>query len=161
MSYDPYYSDYEAVFGGLLVVAVLVGLVLAIIGYLICALIYYRASKTNGFDDLAYIAWIPILNVYSLFLLTANSEDDTTNRATAKKNALIYLGLFIVSFMPVIGFLASLAMTGFALYYLYQLMYRWSGETSKAVLYIILTIVTGGIFFAIYGLMNMNRPFQV
>ncbi len=100
--YDPYYSDYDAVFGGFLLIFLLVCLVLAIIGYIISSLIYFMASKTNGFSDVAYIAWIPIINVYSLFLLTANGEDDATVRAAAKKTTLIYAGLFIVSFVPLV-----------------------------------------------------------
>ncbi|MGE7093328.1 hypothetical protein ACQKII_18115 [Lysinibacillus sp. NPDC048646] len=160
MSYDSYYSDYDAVFGGLLIIAILVGIVLAIIGYFVSALIYYTTSKTNGFSDVAYIAWIPLVNIYSLFLLTANSDDDTTIRAIAKKYTLIYFGLLIVSFIPVIGIIASIVMAGFVLYYSYRLLYRWTGETGKAVLYIILTFITGGLFFAIYGLMRMNRPFN-
>ncbi|EON72502.1 hypothetical protein [Lysinibacillus sphaericus] len=159
--YDPYYSDYDAVFGGFLLIAILVCLVLAIIGYIISSLIYFMSSKTNGFSDVAYIAWIPIINVYSLFLLTANGEDDTTVRAAAKKNTLIYAGLFIVSFVPLVGMLASLAMLGYVIYYCYRLMYRWSGESGKAILYIILSIITGGLFFMIYGLMRMKRPFKV
>ncbi|MET4559928.1 hypothetical protein [Lysinibacillus parviboronicapiens] len=159
--YDPYYSDYDAVFGGFLLIFLLVCLVLAIIGYIISSLIYFMASKTNGFSDVAYIAWIPIINVYSLFLLTANGEDDATVRAAAKKTTLIYAGLFIVSFVPLVGIIASLAMLGYVIYYSYRLMYRWSGESGKAILYIILSIITGGLFFMIYGLMRMNRPFKV
>ena len=160
MNYDSSYSEYDAVFSGLFIIAILVVLVLAIIGYLISALIYYKTSKTNGFSDAAYIAWIPLLNVYSLFLLTARGDNDTTVRAAAKKNTLIYFGLLIVSFIPVIGIIASIVATGFVLYYAYRLQYRWSGETGKAVLYVILTLITGGLFFAIYGLMRMNRPFR-
>lgn len=160
MYYDSNYSDYEAVFGGFLIIVILVGLVMALVYYLISAFIYYSASKTNGFNDLAYIAWIPLINVYSLFLLTANSDDDATIRASAKKNTLIYFGLFIVSFIPAIGIIASLVMAGFVLYYSYRLMYRWSGDTGRAVLYVILSFFTGGLFFAVYGLMRMNQPFK-
>ncbi|MFJ7952781.1 hypothetical protein ACIQZG_14750 [Lysinibacillus sp. NPDC096418] len=160
MSYDSYYSDYDAVFGGFLIIALLVCLVMALVYYLISALIYYTTSKTNGFNDLAYIAWIPLINVYSLFLLTANSDDDATIRSSALKNTLIYFGLFIISFVPVIGIIASLVMAGFVLYYSYRLLYRWSGETGRAVLYVILSFFTGGLFFAVYGLMRMNQPFK-
>ncbi len=52
-------------------------------------------------------------------------------------------------------------MLGYVIYYSYRLMYRWSGESGKAILYIILSIITGGLFFMIYGLMRMNRPFKV
>lgn len=161
MSYDSYYSDYEAVFGGLLIIALLVGLVVAVVYYVVSALIYYTASKTNGFSDVAYIAWIPLVNVYSLFLLAATDDEDIAIRASAKKNTLIYIGLFIVSFIPMIGFLASLVMAGYMLYYSYRLMLRWSGEEGKAVLYVILSLLTGGLFFMIYGLMRMNKPFKV
>lgn len=160
MSYDYYYSDYEAVFGGLLIVALLIGLVISVVYYVISALIYYTTSKTNGFSDLAYIAWIPLVNVYSLFLLAANGDDGVTIRASAKKNTLIYIGLFIVSFIPTIGLIASLVMAAYIMYYSYRLMLRWSGDSGKAVLYVILTLLTAGLFFMIYGLMRMNKPFK-
>lgn len=160
LNYDSYYSDYDAVLGGFLIIALLVCIVMAIIYYLISALIYYTASKANGFSDLAYIAWIPLINVYSLFLLTADGDDDATILVNAKKNTLIYFGLFIVSFFPVIGFISSLVMAVFVIYYSYRLMYRWSGETGKAVLYVILSCITGGLFFAVYGLMHMKQPFK-
>lgn len=159
--YDPYYSDYDAVFGGFMVVFFLIFFVFLIIGYIVNALIYFMASKTNGFSDIAYIAWIPIINIYSLFLLTANGDDDVTIRAAAKKTTLIYAGLFIVSFVPVVGIIASLAMFCYWIYYTYRLLYRWTGETGKAVLYMILSLITCGVFFAIYGLMRMKRPFIV
>jgi len=158
--YDSYYyDDFDAALGGIFVIIMLIGLVLSIASYVISSLIYYKASKINGFSDLAYIAWIPVINVYSLFLLTAKGEDNTTVRSAAKKNALIYVGLIIVSFIPVIGIIASLGLFGFTLYFTYRLFYRWTGETGKAVLYIILSFITFGLFYYIYGLMKMNKPF--
>ena len=159
--YDPYYSDYDAIFGGFMILFFFVFFALLIIGYVINALIYFMTSKTNGFSDVAYIAWIPIINIYSLFLLTADGDDDVTIRAAAKKTTLIYAGLFIVSFVPVVGMIASLVMFGYWVYYSYRLLYRWTGETGKAVIYIILSLLTCGLFFAIYGLMRMKRPFIV
>jgi len=161
MSYDSYYyNDYDAAaFGGFLLLIIIASLVLGLIAYVISALIYFMASKTNGFGDMAYIAWIPLINVYSLFLLTADGVDNETVRAAALKNTLIYAGLIIVSFIPFLGIIASLGAAGFILYFNYRLFYRWTGEAGKAVLYIILTLLTAGIFFMIYGLMRMNRPF--
>ncbi|MFF2177587.1 hypothetical protein ACFVT8_14110 [Lysinibacillus sp. NPDC058147] len=80
---------------------------MGIAGYVISSLIYYQASKTNGFDGLANISWIPIINVYSLFLL-AKGDDDVTVHAEAKKNVLIYAGFLLVSFIPFIGLFAYL-----------------------------------------------------
>lgn len=165
MSYESYNNEFESLLNDPLATAflisfVLIGLVFIFIAYLVSALIYFKTSKTNGYEDVAYIAWIPFLNIYILFLLIAQSEEDTTNRSIAKINTLIYYGLFIVSFIPVIGYIASIGMTGFMLYAMYRLFYRWSGETGKAILYIILTFFTAGLFFAIYGLMRMSRPFK-
>ncbi|QPQ31560.1 hypothetical protein [Lysinibacillus sp. JNUCC 51] len=159
--YDSYYyDDFDAAFGGIFLITILlICLVLSIISYVIYSLIYYKASKINGFSDLAYIAWIPIINVYSFFLLTAKGEDNATVRGAAKKNVLIYVGLILVSFIPFLGIIASLGLIGFTLYYTYRLFYRWTGETGKAVLYIILSFITFGLFYYIYGLMKMNKPF--
>lgn len=158
--YDSYNSnDLDAALGGLFLIIMLICIVVSIVGYVISSLIYYNASKTNGFSDVAYIAWIPIINVYSLFLLTATGNDDATVRANAKKNVLIYAGLILVSFIPFLGIIASLGLIGYALYFTYRLFYRWSGETGRAVLYIILTFITFGLFYCIYGLMRMNKPF--
>jgi len=158
--YDSYYyDDFDAALGGIFIIIMLIGLVLSIASYVISSLIYYKASKINGFSDLAYIAWIPIINVYSLFLLTAKGEDNATVRGAAKKNALIYVGLILVSFIPLIGIIASLGLLGFTLYFTYRLFYRWTGETGKAILYIILSFITFGLFYYIYGLMKMNKPF--
>ena len=165
MNYDLYTNEFDSIlndpyFAGFLLIFIIIVLFFSIIAYLVTALIYFQTSKTNGFRDVAYIAWIPFVNVYSLFLLIANYEDDTTNRSIAKRNTLIYYGLFIVSFIPFIGYIASIGMIGFMLYAMYQLFYRWSGETGKAILYIILTFFTAGLFFAVYGLTRMNRPFR-
>ncbi len=154
-----YYNDTDAFFAGFFLIIMLIFLVMAIVGYIISSLIYYQASKANGFDDLAYVAWIPIINVYSLFLLTAKGDDDVTVRAEVKKNVLIYAGFLLVSFIPFIGLLASLGLGVYVLYFTYRLFYRWSGEPGRAVLYIILTFITFGLFYFIYGLIKMNKPF--
>lgn len=154
-----YYDDFDAAFSGLFLIIMLIFLVLSIASYVINSLIYYKASKINGFSDLAYIAWIPIINIYSVFLLTAKGEDNATVRRAAKKYVLIYVGLILVSFIPFLGIIASLGLIGFTLYFTYRLFYRWTGETGKAVLYIILSFITFGLFFYIYGLMKMNKPF--
>ena len=109
--------------GGLFFIFILAALAIGLIAYIISALIYFMTSKTNGFGDVAYIAWIPIINVYSLFLLTGGDTRETI-RATALKNTLIYAGLIIVSFIPFIGILASLGAAGFTLYFTYRLFYR-------------------------------------
>lgn len=72
---------------------------------------------------------------------------------------IIYAVLFVVSFIPFIGWLASLAMMVIFIYYSYRLFYRWTGESGKALLFVILTIVTFSIFFYVYGLIKMKQEF--
>ncbi|MDM5247508.1 hypothetical protein [Lysinibacillus sp. G4S2] len=160
MSYDA--TEYnDAILDLFLALFLLILLVFALAGYIFNALIYYKASEKNGFSDMAYIAWIPIINIYSLFLLTAKGDDDKAVRAAALKPTLIFTGLLLFLFLiPLIGFISLPIMFGLWIYYSYRLLYRWSGDTGKAVLYTVLSLITGGIFHAIYGLMHMNQPFK-
>ena len=160
--YDSYNSnDIDAAIGGLFLIFMLICIVVGLVGYIISSLIYYNASKTNGFSDVAYIAWIPIVNIYSLFLLTANGDDDKAIRAAALKPTLIFTGLILLLFLiPLIGLISLPIMFCLWIYYSYRLLYRWSGDTGKAVLYTVLSLITGGLFHAIYGLMHMNQPFK-
>ncbi|MEX3746808.1 hypothetical protein [Lysinibacillus xylanilyticus] len=160
MSYEA--TEYNEAISDLFIAIFLLSLlVLALAGYIFNALIYYKASEKNGFSDLAYIAWIPIVNIYSLFLLTASGDDDKAIRAAALKPTLIFTGLILFLFLiPLIGLITLPIMFCLWIYYSYRLMYRWSGDTGKAVLYTVLSVITGGLFHAIYGLMHMNQPFK-
>ncbi|MFJ6207082.1 hypothetical protein [Lysinibacillus sp. NPDC092081] len=160
--YDSSYNEFDGLDGldvEFLIIMLICIALISIADYLINSLIYYQASKANGFSKQAYIAWIPLVGVYNLFLLTAKGDDDASVRAATKKNVLIYVGLILVSFIPFLGIIASLGLFGFTLYFTYRLFYRWSGEPGRAVLYIILSFITFGLFYFIYGLMKMNKPF--
>ncbi|MEG0258314.1 MAG: hypothetical protein RR595_02525 [Lysinibacillus sp.] len=161
MSYDPYAtSNNEELLGGLLVVGIILLLIVALISYVIGALIYFKTAKTNGYEDIAFLAWIPLVNFYLLFLFAATGSTEEEKRASAKKNIIIYIALFVVSFIPLIGLLFSLGMMVISVYMMYRLLYRWSGDKTRGILFTVCTIVTSGIFFLIYGLMRMNRPFR-
>ncbi|GLC86929.1 hypothetical protein [Lysinibacillus piscis] len=159
MDYNAYTYTEDALVGGFFLLFIAIALIIALIGYVVNAFIYYTASKTNGFEDVAYIAWIPLANMYCLFLLTAEGKTRSEQNAIAKRNILIYVGLFIATWIPLIGIIASLGLAGFTLYYIYRLFYRWSGSSGKSILYVVLTFITSGLFYAIYGLMRMKRPF--
>jgi len=155
--FDPDFLDPELLDPGVLVfllVLLLIGLVVSAIYYVIGALIYYNASKTNGFSDVAYISWIPLVNIYNLFLLTAKGEDDQAVRAAAKRNTIIYTILTVASFIPFLfmDIIVSIAIIGFVTYFGYRLYNRWTGGIEKSVLYTVLTFITLGLFFNIYGL---------
>jgi len=160
--YNSYQSDYEAAFlGGLFITFLFIIIALGVVSYLISAFIYYYTSKTNGLGEIAFWSWIPLLNVYALFALGSTK----TSIEEIKKEALIflwiYIGLTVLSFIPFIGILASIAMVIIGVYFMYRLFYRWTGEAGTAILYVVLTFITGSIFYYIYGLMKMKKPFVV
>lgn len=80
-----------------------------------------------------------------------------------KKDALIwviiYVVLIILTTVPIIGWLASLASIAICYYFMYRVLFRWSGDTGISVILLILSIPTGGLVFYIYGLMKMKQPF--
>lgn len=156
-----YYNDFDDLDIEFLIIMLICIALISIIGYVISSLIYYQASKVNGFNKQAYIAWIPIIGIYSLFLLTAKGDNGVTVRSAAMKNAIIYAVLTLISFIPFLflDVIASIGLLGFIFYITYRLFYRWTGGTGKAVLYTILSFITLGLFYFIYGLLKMNKPF--
>ena len=156
-----YYNDFDDLDIEFLIIMLICITLISIASYVISSLIYYQASKVNGFNKQAYIAWIPIIGIYSLFLLTAKGDNGVTVRAAAMKNAIIYAVLTLISFIPFLflDVIASIGLLGFIFYITYRLFYRWTGGTGKAVLYTILSFITLGLFYSIYGLLKMNKPF--
>lgn len=134
-------------------------LVLALICYIITAIIYYYTAKTNGPNDLAFLAWIPIINYYLFFTFGSKKTEPDEIKKDALIWAVIYAVLLVISFIPLIGWLANLALLAIFVYYLYRLFYRWTGESGKAVLFVILSLITLGIFFYIYGLIKKSEKF--
>lgn len=159
--YDTSLNEFDVFYGGLFFAFLLVVLVLCVVGYILTAIIYFYTAKTNGLTEITFWSWIPILNVYVLFALGSSK----TTLEGIKKEALIlllvYIGLMIVSLIPFIGILASIALCILAFYYMYRLFKRWTGETGMSILFIVLTIITGSIFYYIYGLIKMKKPFVV
>lgn len=157
-SYSSYPTEYD-VFGGLLLTFIIVGIVLGILGYIITAIIFYNAAKTNGLAEIAFWSWIPIANAYVLFALGSIKTSTDEIKKDALKFLLIYFALAIISIIPFIGILASIALMVISIYYIYRLFYRWIGDTGKSILFVFLTIITCSIFYYIYGLLRMKKPF--
>lgn len=156
-----FYSSESDLFSGAIVIAIIIiSLIIGLIVYALGAFIFYKTAKTNGFDDAAYISWIPIINLYMLFLLSADGIDLIQRRANAKKWFWIYIGLLILSMIPIIGFIFAIVATIISLYAYYKLFYRWNAEKNKSILFTVANIITGGIFFIVYGFMCMNQPFK-
>ncbi|PYF07578.1 hypothetical protein [Ureibacillus chungkukjangi] len=160
--YNSYQSDYDAaLFGGFLVTFFIIILVIGVVGYVITALIYYYTTKTNGLGEISFWSWIPLLNVYALFALGSTKTSLEEIKKDALKFLLIYIGLTIISIIPFIGILSSIAMIVIGVYFMYRLFFRWTGESGTAILFVVLTIITGSIFYYVYGLIKMKKPFVI
>jgi len=135
-------------------------LIIAVIAYILSAIIYSTTAKTNGFHEIAWISWIPIINIYILFALGSKKASIPEIKSDALKFTLIYFGLAILSVIPLLGFLTAIAMVVLMAYYFYRLYYRWTDDQGKAIIFVILMYITGGISFYIYGLIKMKDRFM-
>lgn len=137
---------------------VLIGLAYGLITYIFTAFAYFRLAQANGEANLAFLAWIPVANFYLIFLLILKG-----NREERAKGAItwmiIYAVIFIVSFIPFIGLIGTLGMLGISLYVMYRLFYLLSGDSTKGVLFTILSLITMGIFAIIYLMLKRNTTF--
>lgn len=159
-SYGYYGSEADILFGGLFLGIIFAAIIFGIIGYVVYAIILYKTAKTNGFDSIAIIGWIPFIQIYVLFALGSKKDSIEEAKSEALKMTLITLGLIIVTLIPFIGFLGSIGMIILTAYYYYRLFFRWSGDSGTSIIFVVLTYITGSIFFYIYGLIKMNKPFQ-
>lgn len=153
------YFDMAAIMGYILGFIVFF-LIIAVIAYILSAIIYSNTANTNGFNEIAVISWIPIINIYVLFALISKKSTLPEVKSDALKFTLIYFGLAIISIIPVLGFLAAIGLMILMIYCFYRLFYRWTGDQTKAILFVILMYITGGIFFYVYGFIKMKDRFM-
>ncbi|KGR90282.1 membrane protein [Ureibacillus massiliensis 4400831 = CIP 108448 = CCUG 49529] len=148
-----------AAFAAMLMAMLIIAIIFAIIGYILSAIIYSNTAKANGFHEIAFMSWIPFINVYMMFAFGAKKSTMEAVKSEALKYTLIFFGLIIISFIPFIGFLSSIALIILMVYFYYRLFFRWTGEQGKSVLFVVLTYITCGIFFFVYGFMKMKKTF--
>lgn len=162
MNSNLYYQTdgFEALSGALLIGIIIFSIIIGLIVYALNAFILYKTAKTNGFDDAAYLAWIPLANLYLLLLLGADGVDLEQRRAFAIKWLWISIGALVLSLIPIIGIIFSIGVLVITVYAYYKLFYRWSAEKNQSILFSILNLIFSGIFFIIYGFLNMNKPFK-
>lgn len=152
--------DSDVLLGGILAGFLIFILIVGIISYILFALIFYNTAKTNGLENIAYISWIPIVQSYVLFALGSKKTTYEEIKKDATKWFIIYLVLSIITMIiPIINLFTGIALLIISLYYLYRLFYRWIGETGMAVVFVIISLITSELFFLIYGLIKMKKPF--
>lgn len=156
-----YYSNSDVEFSFFAFLAMFgIALVLfTIVLYVLGALVYYNTAKTNGLGDIAFLSWIPFAQTYVFFALGSTKKEASEIKKDALIWLLVYFGILVISFLPFLGFISSMAAFGFMIYFSYRIFYRWIGDSGKAVLFTIISIITLFIFFYIYGLIKMKQPF--
>ncbi|RKJ47845.1 hypothetical protein D7X33_33745, partial [Butyricicoccus sp. 1XD8-22] len=92
-----------AAFAAMLMAMLIIGIIFAIIAYILSAIIYSNTAKTNGFHEITFMSWIPIVNIYMMFAFGAKKSTMEEVKSEALKYTLIFFGLVIVSFIPFIG----------------------------------------------------------
>ena len=89
-------------------------LVILVICYVLTSLAHMKALKALGYDK-AWMAWIPFAQQYALADVVAGNQDSVTLFGTFSVPVMLYKFwwglLFICPFIPVVGTLASMALT--------------------------------------------------
>lgn len=94
-------------------------------------MIYYRTAKANGYEEVAYLSFIPIINIYIMFLLIAKGNSDIERRASAKKMVILFTCLFIVGIILPLRFIVILIVN----YLIYRIFYRWVGDKTYGIFF--------------------------
>ncbi|WP_174616132.1 hypothetical protein [Virgibacillus ihumii] len=139
-----------ALFAGLLIFLLIVG-VIAIILYVLMAIGLFKIAKREGKADIAWMAWVPIVN---MFLLTQLVERDV-HESMRGKFTLIYGLTLLVSF--VLNFFIpfiSLVPTVLLVYGFYFIIQRYSKNVT---LHLVFVIVTFTVAMPIQLFMFRNR----
>lgn len=117
----------------------IVFIILCLICYILGALGLMKIGQSAGVEN-AWLAWIPIANMYVLGKIIKNLS--IGNYSISNPEVILPAGAVascILSFIPVIGWLISIAYTVIALFALYKL-YKMYNE-KNAVLFLVLSII--------------------
>ncbi len=134
-------------FFALLIIMVIVALIL----YVFQAIGLFTIAKREGKADMAWLAWIPIVNSFLLMLLV----EDEVHQEIRGKLTLFYGIAFVVSlllggFIPFISFIPLLMI----IYAFYFLAKRYS---DNPVMHMVIAIITIGLSVAIQIFIFRNR----
>ena len=145
----------EALYGGLFAASIFVGVlgfIFAVVAYVFSALGLMTLANNKGIEN-AWLAWIPIANLYILGKIVETVDIGTW---TVPKLELILPlsvpALWLLNFIPVIGWLASIAVLVFYGFVLHKLFSKYRPE--QAVLYTVLSIVLGLFWIFIFIIRN-------
>lgn len=101
-------------------------LFIIIVSYIIHGISCSKLAKNNGHEDIAYYAWIPILNIYLLGILAGKNESKNID---CKKLSLIYIIATFLLYFFKIGFISFVYFVTVVIssYMIYVSLYRRMG----------------------------------
>ena len=125
--------------------------IVAIILFFFQAIGLFKIAKREGKGDIAWLAWIPIINVFLMTLLVENDvHPSVRGKYTLWYGIAFVVSIILSSFVPFVSFI-PMAMFYYAFYFLAK---RYS---DKAVLHLVIGIITFGFAIPIQIFMFRNR----
>lgn len=125
--------------------------IVAIILFFFQAIGLFKIAKREGKGDIAWLAWIPIINVFLMTLLVENDvHPSVRGKYTLWYGIAFVVSIILSSFIPFVSFI-PMAMFYYAFYFLAK---RYS---DKAVLHLVIGIITFGFAIPIQIFMFRNR----
>lgn len=126
-------------------------LIVAIILFILQAIGLFKIAKREGRGDLAWLAWIPIVNQ---FLMTYLVEDDVHPGLRGKFTLLYGIALVVSFILSSFVFFVSLIPLVMIFYAFYFIAKKYS---TNPVLHLVISIITVGLSMAISIFMFRNK----
>lgn len=140
-----------AFLAGFIVIFFIVG----IIFYLLYAIGMYKITKRDGREDLAWLAWIPIAQIFLIPLLV---EDDV-HESMRGKFTLVFGIVFVATF--IISFFFSFIYVLYYIVLLYGFYFVAMRYSQNAIVHVVIAAITFGSTIPISIFMFRNRTANV
>lgn len=125
------------------------GFILALVIYLIAAFLLFKIGENRN-DDLRWMAFVPILNTFYVPYLIK----DQANPVFKGKFLIVYIACLVLSVIPILGIIFSIASL-FLSFYAYFLLFR--DYSDNYVMHIVLLVITFGISYYVSLFRFRNR----
>lgn len=147
MSDETAILGFFAIFAGFFLVLAIVGLVF----YIFFALGMFKIAKTLGRGDMAFLAWIPIAQMFLIPLVVENDVHESMRGKFTLIYAISWIGSIVLGFiLAPFSFLSFIVL----LYGFFVLASRFS---ENAMIHLVISIVTLGVSMPISIFRFRNR----
>lgn len=128
--------------------------IVAIILFFFQAIGLFKITKREGKGDIAWLAWIPVINTFLITLLVEND----VHKELRGKFTLIYGIAFVLSII-LASFIAFVGLIPMVLFY-YAFYFLANKYSDKPVLHLVIGIITLGFAVPIQIFMFRNREMK-